>query len=325
MLLSNQNYVSTSRGMPVETLDDSQRVETIAGETVQFYYDNSGTLTIDAGQAAGTIVVFKLAQGTVLNELGDTPANENDTSLSFTSTALTNEVSLPTEYDNYDRSSVSDRMTYYGSFLANGDYCMDYVHGVGYGKKASTQVTLTATGYSIPVRGGSASFTIGSMISQGTYNLAAPTVVDGDQEDLQLDVNGNLKVTLATGLNSQDDNIEAFVAGNANVTGVDTIFDADGDNTAQAIKASAGNLYKVDVYNSNGTAAFIQLFDVVPGSVTVGTTTPKYVFFIPAGGAASMDLVVPISFSSAITYACTTTATGNGDPTTGLTCSFGYK
>jgi len=159
----------------------------------------------------------------------------------------------------------------------------------------------------------------------GTYNLAAPTLSDGESDDLQLDVNANLKTTLATGLNSTDDSVEAFVAGNANVTGCDTLFDSDGDNTAQQLKATGGNLYKVDVYNSNGTAAFVQMFDAVTGSVTVGTTTPKYVFFIPAGGAASMDLVVPVSFSTAITYACTTTPTGNGDPTAGLTCSFGYK
>ena len=36
---------------------------------------------------------------------------------------------------------------------------------------------------------------IGSVNAQGTFNSTPPTITDGAQEDLQLDVNGNLKVT----------------------------------------------------------------------------------------------------------------------------------
>ncbi|MBT7929855.1 hypothetical protein HN682_08080 [Candidatus Peregrinibacteria bacterium] len=311
--------------MPIETLDDSQRVEDIASETVQLNFDNAGALGADAGEAAGTPVVGKLAQGTVLNELGDTPANYLDTSLAFTSTALTTEVELPNGYDGRDYVGAIEKLQSLTSGLSNGEYFVDYVHGTVYGVKASVQTSLTATSYKIPVRGGTASAVIGSVNSQGQYNLVQPTIVDGDFDDMQLDVNGNLRVTLATGLNFQDDNVEAFNAANANTTGMDTTFDADGDNTAQSVKGAAGNLYKIDIYNSNGAAAFVQVFDATTGAVTVGTTTPKYVFFVPSGGAYSGDLVAPMSFATAITYACTTTATGNGDPTTGLTCSFGYK
>lgn len=107
--------------------------------------------------------------------------------------------------------------------------------------------------------------------------------------------------------------------------GANLYFDADGDNTAQAIKTTSGRLFKLHVINPNNTAAYVQLFNVAAGSVTVGTTTPNYVIFVPAEGAVIEDFNPSGNFSTAITYACTTTATGNGDPATGLTVSGIYK
>jgi len=117
----------------------------------------------------------------------------------------------------------------------------------------------------------------------------------------------------------------ASISADASVTGISTVFDADGDNTAQVAKASAGNLYKLIVYNPNTDIAFIQLFDLAAGSVTVGTTAPKQSIPVPAQGGTVIDLDTPMSFATAITYACTTTASGAVDPTTGLTVNIGYK
>ncbi len=103
-------------------------------------------------------------------------------------------------------------------------------------------------------------------------------------------------------------------------------FDSDGDNTAQSLKASPAKLYKVHAYNSNTADAFIQLFNAASGDVTVGTTTPDYVLLVPGEGGVTEDFPVDgLFFSTALTYACTTTPTGNGDPTTGLTVSFAAK
>lgn len=162
-LLKNQQVVSPQRGMPVETMDDSHRIEAITGETIQLQFWNSGTLTNDAGQAAGVLVVGKLAQGTVLNDLTDALATSKSTSLSFTSTALTNEVALPTGYDAHDDSTSEGRASAITTGFSNGDYCVDYAHGIIYGVKASTQSTLTSGAYSIPVRGGSSSVALGSV------------------------------------------------------------------------------------------------------------------------------------------------------------------
>src|SRR3990167_8780142 len=113
------------------------------------------------------------------------------------------------------------------------------------------------------------------------------------------------------------------------VPSISTLFDSDGDNTAQACKASDGYIYGIQVTNTNTADAYFQLFDVAAASVTVGTTTPKLSFLVPAGdgtnaGAVDHFFGKPISFNTAITYACTTTATGNGDPTTGLTVNILY-
>lgn len=47
---------------------------------------------------------------------------------------------------------------------------------------------------------------------KGVYNATAPTVRDRQNEDIQLDVNGNLKQTLATALDKTNDSITAHIA-----------------------------------------------------------------------------------------------------------------
>ena len=74
----------------------------------------------------------------------------------------------------------------------------------------------------------------------------------------------------------------------------------------------------MEVSNPNTVDAFVQLFDVAAASVVVGTTTPKLSFIVPASGAMDKEWGRGIQFNAALTYACTTTATGSGDPTTGL-------
>jgi hypothetical protein len=86
-------------------------------------------------------------------------------------------------------------------------------------------------------------------------------------------------------------------------------FDASADNTAQTIKASAGQLYAIEAQNPNLTAAYIQFYDAT--SPVVGTTTPVLSLYVPASGAMDKCFSVPVEFSTAIKYAVTTTATGS--------------
>ena len=103
------------------------------------------------------------------------------------------------------------------------------------------------------------------------------------------------------------------------------LFDSDGDNTAQAAKTTPGRVHSLQVYNGSDANAFIQFFDTAVADVTVGTTTPIQSYFVPVGGAYTSEYPFAWKFKTAITYACTTTATGNTDPSTGLTVNLLYS
>lgn len=91
-------------------------------------------------------------------------------------------------------------------------------------------------------------------------------------------------------------------------------------STAQAIKGSAGKLLGWYVYNPNTVACWVVFYNVASGSVTVGTTTPRFLIAIPAGSAANLWCQPGgISFSTAMSWAAVmTTAGGNTAPTTAL-------
>ena len=104
---------------------------------------------------------------------------------------------------------------------------------------------------------------------------------------------------------------------------LDTLFDSDADNSVQSCKAGSGVLYGFEASQANAADAFLQLFDAATGDVTVGTTSPKLSYFIPAGdgtlrGSTEKNYPEGIKFSTAITYAVTTTPAGSTDPTAGI-------
>lgn len=174
------------------------------------------------------------------------------------------------------------------------------------------------------------SITNGLLVATGlSLTNAQPmhvAIVDGDGSQVTtFPVSGSVTIGAGTSI------IGAVVlSGHATAgTGLSTIFDADGDNTAQSVKGTPGRLYFIEVSNPNAADAYLQLFDLATGSVTVGATTPKLSLLVPAGdgtkdGAMDKVFTIGLHFGTAITYACTTTATGSGDPTTGLVCNFGY-
>lgn len=176
-MLKDQGQGSPQRGLPVEERNGSNTVTTISDETVQFYFSDSGARTADAGEAAGTAVEGCLVQNRILNEQGKLSATSIDTSLSFTSTALTDEVPINlTLMEAADAADWADRLAIMTSDLANGEYRVDYVKGIVYGKKASTQTELASTTY-----------IVASAPSAGTVNISG--TVDVDVQNAELDVN----------------------------------------------------------------------------------------------------------------------------------------
>lgn len=84
--------------------------------------------------------------------------------------------------------------------------------------------------------------------------------------------------------------------------------------TATAVKASAGQLYGLSIFNSNTSPVYMQFFNTAVGSVTLGTTAPVKSIGIPAGAALVRDIGNGIAFSTAITIAFTTTRAGATGP-----------
>lgn len=96
-------------------------------------------------------------------------------------------------------------------------------------------------------------------------------------------------------------------------------------NTVVAAKASAGQVGGHMFYNPNSSVSYIQVFNVASGSVTLGTTAPTMVVPIPPGAAANVEWANGIAYGTAISFAATTTATGNTAPATALTGFLLYK
>jgi hypothetical protein len=101
--------------------------------------------------------------------------------------------------------------------------------------------------------------------------------------------------------------------------------------TVKAIKSSAaGTFGGYMIGNPNSTAAYVQVFDVATsGAVTLGSTTPTMVYFIPGnasgGAAANVEYSNGVHMSNGIQLACTTTATGSTAPSTGLDMTILFK
>lgn len=345
LLGAGQGQISAQHPMMTDDASVSSAISTPTAETVQLKFFTGGTLTDDAGEAAGTVVIAQLANKNILNELGSAIGTFNDTSLSFTSTALTNEVKLLfSELEAQQFNTLEEKLTIVTEDMEDGDYAVDYRTGTFYGKKASTTFTLTSTTYKINKGisggGGGVASEIEGNVPAGdpdsgnpvkTGGLAVdpvsmPTPVDLlDRVDSSLDTQGREIIYRGMQSDLVNDSVSAASIADADVTGVSTLLDTDADNTAQELKGTPGNLYGFELQNPNGTDAWVQMFDAATGSVTVGTTTPKLTFQVPTTGINEKVFTAPVSFFTAMTYAATTTATGGTDPTTGLIVNFLYK
>ena len=85
-------------------------------------------------------------------------------------------------------------------------------------------------------------------------------------------------------------------------------------NTATSVKAAAGQVYGWYFYNPNASVAYVQFFNTVAGSVTLGTTAPVYSLGIPAASAANVMMEHGVAHSTAIVIGVTTTRAGSTAP-----------
>jgi hypothetical protein len=143
-----QNFVSDRMPMPVDVVSDTAFVNSISGETVQLYYWNATVLTADAGQAAGTVVIAKLAYTGILDALGGMIGNDKDTSLAWTTgTVLPAAKRKPCPkqpIETPDNATLEQIAADITENFANGEWCLDHRNGIIYGKKATTGTADTA-------------------------------------------------------------------------------------------------------------------------------------------------------------------------------------
>ncbi len=95
-------------------------------------------------------------------------------------------------------------------------------------------------------------------------------------------------------------------------------------STVAAVKTSSGRLGFLDCDNSNSGTVYVQLFDAAAGSVTLGSTSGYPIPIQVNGGGFALG-AAPLTFSSAISIAVTTTATGAAAPSSPLNCTLGYN
>ncbi len=90
---------------------------------------------------------------------------------------------------------------------------------------------------------------------------------------------------------------------------------AVGVKPSSGTTSSAGNIYGWSVLNNTAAIAYVQVFNKAVGNVTLGSTAPDWVIPVPANGTtgagSNYTLDIPISHSTGITIACTTTRTGS--------------
>ena len=146
--VNKQEFVSDRMPMPVDIVSDTAYVNSITGEAVQLYYFSTGVPTVDAGQAAGTVVVAKLAYTGILDRVGAMIGNDLETSLAWTTGTvlpIANIMPCP-KFDIEDptNKTLEEIATDITKNFATGEWCLDHRTGLIFGKKATTGTADTA-------------------------------------------------------------------------------------------------------------------------------------------------------------------------------------
>jgi hypothetical protein len=149
-------------------------------------------------------------------------------------------------------------------------------------------------------------------LPHGQYNSSLPTMSNGDKGVVQLDVNGKVRTTttvdaaLPAGTNSIGTTVW-------NPTAVNTytadVFTNVGANTTLNVKATAGNVFSISCLNTNAAARYFQLFNTA--TTPAGAATAVYSWLIPAAGMIVLgtDFFTQngLYFSTGIAFAYSTT------------------
>jgi hypothetical protein len=97
-------------------------------------------------------------------------------------------------------------------------------------------------------------------------------------------------------------------------------------NSPRTVLVGPATLWGWDLFNGAAATTWVQVFDALAASVTLGTTPPKYAFPVAAGASLLRDYgIFGVGCSTGLVVAATTTPTGSTAPATGLTAMVLYS
>jgi hypothetical protein len=104
-------------------------------------------------------------------------------------------------------------------------------------------------------------------------------------------------------------------------------FNAALAETKQTVFTGRGNVFSIEVQNNDAAAVYLQCFNKLAASVTVGTTAPDYTLLIPAS--AVVQLQVPNGafkhFATGLVVAVTAGRANAVAPGAAATCQIHYR
>ena len=110
------------------------------------------------------------------------------------------------------------------------------------------------------------------------------------------------------------------------------IYNSTDMGLAEGIKSSSAVVFAVTIDNTaNVAASYVKLFNLASGSVTLGSTTPDEVIYVPAGVISTVVFYTGANpgktFGTALTAACVTTGgtTGNTPPSSDVAVTINYQ
>lgn len=169
---------------------------------------------------------------------------------------------------------------------------------------AVTDVTLTA---GVPTGGTGTVTTLDKILKAAS--TGSPAATDPAIAVTIRDVNVNGQATMANSSpvviasNQSQLPVSPGVTSVANGATASRI-NAAASTNATSLKASAGQLYTIDVYNAAAYAVFLKLYNKA-SAPTVGTDTPVMTIPVSAGGGYSKTWPMGLPFATGIAYAIT--------------------
>ena len=157
-------------------------------------------------------------------------------------------------------------------------------------------------GKAIQTAQGSTDTGVGALVVRNDV-LADLSGADGDWTPLQVSALGALFTTLAPETSG----------------GLSFFNSIDLDETEEAVKGSAGQVYTIMAFNLTAAPQYLHFYNKTTGNVTVGTTTADLIIPIPGnadsdGAGFIWESAHGFDFNLAITVACTTDFPDDGSP-----------